>query len=40
MTGPRHAETIDDVLGALREAVDGCIGTGSRIGCFAASTGR
>jgi hypothetical protein len=36
MTGPRHAETIDDVLGALREVVDDCIGTGSRIGYFAA----
>jgi hypothetical protein len=36
MTGPRHTETIDDVLGALREVVDDCIGTGSRIGYFAA----
>jgi hypothetical protein len=36
MTGPRHAETIDDVLGALGEVVDDCIGTGSRIGYFAA----
>jgi hypothetical protein len=36
MTGPRHAETMDDVLGALREMVDDCIGTDSRIGYFAA----
>ena len=37
MTGPRHAEhDRTTCLGALREVVDDCVGTGSRIGYFAA----
>jgi hypothetical protein len=35
MTGPRHAETIDDVLDALRDVVDECVRDESRIGYFA-----
>jgi hypothetical protein len=35
MTGPRHAETIHDVLEGLGEVVDDCVATGSRIGYFA-----
>ncbi|MFD2090572.1 DUF5995 family protein [Blastococcus deserti] len=36
MTGPRRAETIDDVLEALREVVDDSLAAGSRVGYFAA----
>ncbi len=36
MTGPRRAETIDDVLEALREVIDESVAAGSRVGYFAA----
>jgi hypothetical protein len=36
MTGPRHTETIEDVLDALRDVVDESVADGSRIGYFAA----
>lgn len=36
MTGPRHTETIDDVLEALREVIDDSLRTDSRVGYFAA----
>jgi hypothetical protein len=36
MTGPRHTETIEDVLEALREVVDESVAAGRRIGYFAA----
>ena len=36
MTGPRHTETIEDVLEALREVVDDSAADESRVGYFAA----